>query len=238
MTTQGEISGGGKVKYNNRKRDGRFYSEEQPYEKDADQWFIEPWWSVELLLDAEIARRPFGLIGDPCCGSGTIVRRCRARGLDAVGSDIRDRGFGFPVHDFLEEEGQLWARDWRSSVVKAPVTEIIMNPPYGAVARKIIDRARKLVPGRVCALVQAKFLYSEVRHAWFDHMARPSRIYHLSSRPSMPPGSAYLKGEISAEGGKMDFCWLVYDPEQQDGQTRTYWLKHPLPAQRRKHEPK
>lgn len=178
------------------------------YSRNGLDFFIEPDWSVDLLLDAE----PFyGRCYDPACGSGNIVRRCLARGLDAYGSDIADRGFGTGGCDFLS----------------APLTEelpanIIFNPPY-VLAQQFIEHALKLATHKVAALVQSKFPYSQRRHALFSQHP-PARIYFLSTRPSMPPGEGLLDGTIKAKGGKLDYCWLVWARDHR-GATTAHWLK-------------
>src|SRR3990167_4044217 len=90
MTTAGEISNTGP----------RYYSEPRTHTRHSLDFYIEPDWTVDLLLDAEDFP---ATIWDPACGSGTIVKRCIARGLEAVGSEIADRAFG-GGQDFLAPE--------------------------------------------------------------------------------------------------------------------------------------
>src|SRR6185312_10537812 len=127
--------------------------------------------------------------------------------------DIVDRGFeDAKVHDFLG----------MASPAFQPVASIVSNPPY-RVTQEFIERALKIATYKVAMLVQSKFPYSQRRHALFTTHP-PARIYFLSDRPSMPPGDAYLAGEIKAVGGKMDFMWIVWDAAHA-GPTEAHWLR-------------
>lgn len=192
MSTAGEISGGPLAP-----------------PRDALDWYIEPRWTVDLLLDEE---RFAGNIWDPACGSGVILKACAERyGIDRVtGSDIADRGVG-GVQDFLAADTAF-----------VNVDNIITNPPY-AHAEAFVRRALETARRKVAVLVQAKFTYSQARHALFT--ARPpARLYFLSSRPSMPPGELLLAGKIKPEGGKLDFLWIVWDAGRHDRVTEARWL--------------
>ena len=69
------------------------------YAREADDWYVEPPWIVDALLNMEMFDG--GLIWDPAAGAGNIPKRCHIRGLEAVGTDLHDRGFGTPFVDFL-----------------------------------------------------------------------------------------------------------------------------------------
>jgi hypothetical protein len=61
------------------------------YARTADDWYVEPPWVSERLLDAE---RFDGGAHDPACGVGTIPGVLQSRGLPASGADIVDRARG------------------------------------------------------------------------------------------------------------------------------------------------
>src|ERR1700748_1891477 len=95
------------------------------YARVAHDYYREPGWAVDVLLDAE----PFlGAVFDPFCGGGTIPARCRARGIEAEGSDIREIA-GCAAQDFFHSTAQ---RD-----------NIISNPPY-ALAEQAARHALRL----------------------------------------------------------------------------------------------
>lgn len=162
-------------------------------EGDLD-FFIEPRWTVDALLEEENFEDG---VWDPACGSGTIPDAMHDTGLLVHRSDIADRGQGL-VYDFVDGD------PWLPGIVSAIVT----NPPYG-LAERFAYAALAIAP-KVALLVQSKFPYSQRRYRLFtDHP--PAKIYFLSNRPSMPPGEAFLRGEIKAAGGKLDYCWIVWE---------------------------
>lgn len=170
------------------------------YERDENDWYVEPEWAVRALKD----RVSFVAVHDPCCGMGTIPRVFGGTGADKI-----DRGFGFRVQDFLTE-------DWSYS-------DIVTNPPYG-IAQDIIERALLLARHRVAALVQTKFLASQRRHALFT---RPEmeRVIMFSRRPSMPPGKMLMEhGESIRGGGSIDFCWAIWN-RAHVGPVTVEWVK-------------
>ncbi|MBK3799464.1 hypothetical protein GAY33_09530 [Azospirillum brasilense] len=167
------------------------------YEHDPHDWYVEEPWCTDVLLDAV----PFtGTVIDPSCGSGRIVEACRRRGLDAVGSDLVDRGYPHctPRIDFTLPGA--WPR--------GSFDNVICNPPYysgkGSVA--FIDAALGVARHRVAALVPLPFLAGQRRNPWFKGLP-VSHVLVLSRRPSMPPGK--LLGTVAQKGGKEDYTWIV-----------------------------
>ena len=173
------------------------------YELVEHGWYVEPEWCVEALMGYV----PFvGGIHDPCCGMGTIPRV-----TGGTGADIVDRGFGFPVRDFLSDE--------------TTYDNIVMNPPYGKLAQPVIEHALNHTRRYVCALVQTKFLHSKGRHNLFsrDEM---ERVIIFSRRPSMPPGHLLLEqGESIRGNGSIDFCWAVWNCQGNHGPVTMSWHK-------------
>lgn len=157
------------------------------YERDANDWYVEPAWCVQALKDRV---RFTGNIHDPCCGSGTIPKF-----MNGTGSDLIDRGFGYPTQNFLLSTDTY--------------DNIVMNPPY-KLAQEFIEEALDRVRFKVAALVQTKFLSSQRRFRLF---VRPEtmRIIMFSRRPSMPPGNMLMEhGERIRGGGSIDYCWVIW----------------------------
>jgi hypothetical protein len=176
-------------------------------------FFIEPSWVVDLLLDAE---QFICHVHDPACGIGTIVQACRKRGILATGTDIVDRGFGYccgPEFDFLDIPVGNWFEN------------IICNPPYG-LAEPFVRHALALTRRKAAFLLQAKFPYSQKRHELFKQHP-PARVYFLSTRPSIPPGDLFLAQQIERGGGKLDYCWMVWSRDHV-GPTTCHWLIRPV----------
>lgn len=171
-----------------------------PRPLDPLDWFVEEAFAVRGLLDW---LRPTGVALDPCAGMGTIPRVARDWGLECLASDVADRGYDgvTPRVDFLLPGSYpAGAVDW-----------VITNPPYfsGKGPRDFLEPALDVARVGVALLVNLPFLTGQRRHAF--HTRSPlAHVLILSRRPSMPPGALLASGEVKQEGGKEDYCWLVY----------------------------
>jgi hypothetical protein len=121
------------------------------YERADADWYQEPDWIVDALLDAE----PFeGVCWDPSCGGGNIPKRLEARGMKTMASDMADRGYGSTGVDFVGD-GLF------------PVVEnIITNPPYGII-QPYIWRALRLTSRKVAILARLALLEGIKRQKMF-----------------------------------------------------------------------
>lgn len=176
------------------------------WERDQHDHYVEPDWCVDLLLDNE---EIVGGVWDPACGFGTIPKACGRRGITCIATDLIDRGYSSRRLDFLTAGAM-------------PIDNIITNPPY-KLTREFIDRALSLTRRKVAVIVPLKFLASNTRFPLFTSEWPVSRIWVMSSRPSMLPGAALLAGQ-QAKGGAVDFCWIVFD-HAHEGEPLIGWLK-------------
>ena len=161
------------------------------YAKAEHDWYLEPAWIVDAMLDAE--KIPSGTIcWDPSCGAGNIPERVKARGLYCAASDITDRGYG-AVGNFF---------DYISP--KDNATIIISNPPFGCM-EQYVRHALSLVSGRVIILARLAFLESQSRAQFFTETPL-ARVWVSRRRASMPPGGA----NVVARGGSIPFAWFVW----------------------------
>jgi len=172
--------------------------------RSDDDWYIEPEWVSARLFEAE---QFDGAVWDPACGSGRICESARAAGHTILHSDITDRGYrglGLPtvVRDFLD-------MDTRAD-------NIVSNPPFD-IARQFAEHACRLAL-RKSAIVFPTARLNAAR--WLQDLPL-RRVWLLTPRPSMPPGSVIMRGEKPG-GGKMDFCWLVFGPGS--GAPEIRWL--------------
>lgn len=181
------------------------------YERNANDWYVEPKSCVDALFDA-MPWLEYKGIHDPCCGLGTIPDTAADRNWRATGADLIDLAGGkYPVQDFLAD----------TSIYP----NIVTNPPF-LLSVRIVEHALGIVEtgGRVAIVAQAKFLYSQGRHPLFT---RPEceRVLILSRRPSMPPGEMLVeKGEACRGGGSMDYCWVVFRAGKTNRGTSIEWL--------------
>jgi hypothetical protein len=188
------------------------------YERSSLDWYVEPSWVVEQLVDA-VDFDPSLVIWDPACGSGTIPRVFRQWGFGTIESDIADRGFGDRL-DFFSTSAQL-------SVSVHDDLAIVTNPPYGyerGIAERFIRRALDLDPVIAAFLLPIGFLTSRTRYNLFSEHP-PAEVLICSQRPSMPPGDAISHfGKRAFKDGTADYCWIVWY-RMSDGCTRMRWLK-------------
>ena len=185
----------------------------------ADDWFVEPIAATTFLLEREPIRGP---VWDPCCGMGNIVAACKAHGLEAVGTDLRSRsqratwdGRLCPTANFLEFPAPNLAPEVRT---------IMMNPPYGnaKLAEAFIRHALTFDVDKVCAFVNAKFLFGAGRAKGLFKDHPPMRVYPVTPRPSCPPGEHILDGG-KVGGGVENFAWIVWAPGRVGDDTRIVW---------------
>lgn len=172
------------------------------YERAAKDWYVEAPWVADLLLDHEAF--PTG-VWDPCCGAGNIPKRCALRGIDAIGSDIADRGFGAAGIDFFSEHPRT-------------AVSIVANPPYNRL-QAFVDHALVVTSGKVAVVAPMAFLAGQKRKTWYER-GPLARVYVLSRRPSMPPGGS----DIAAKGGTVDYAWLVWDRAHSGDPVIAGWL--------------
>lgn len=180
------------------------------YVRVEHDWYVEPEWCWPLLLQHEPV---YGTVLDPCAGIGRSIDACRSQSIFADGYDIVKRRPDLHRADFTTEDF-------------AGYDNVLFNPPY-AMAEQFVRKALSIARHKVIALVQQKWLYSGTRHPLFtDKHTAPARIYHLSSRPSMPPGVQLFGHEtpVKAKGGRIDYCFIVWARDHK-GPPTTHWLK-------------
>jgi hypothetical protein len=159
------------------------------WHREHHDHYVEPLWVSERLFDVE----PFvGDIVDPACGFGNIIGAARSRGYTAHGRDIVDRGYpGTVVQDFMDCSDRL--------------DNIVCNIPFD-IAAKFTQHALTLVRNKFAIIFPVARL--NAAHHWLERMPL-ARIWLLTPRPSMPPGHVIAAGG-RANGGREDFCWLVF----------------------------
>ena len=158
------------------------------YDRHANDWYVEPSWVVDALLDVEAFS---GTSWDPACGGGNIPQTMATRGLRCFGSDLADRGFGEGGVDFF-------AADRRAD-------HIVSNPPYGVI-QPWITRALACTTGKVAILARLALLEGAKRRQWFAETPL-ARVWVSSRRVSMPPGGT----DVPATGGTIASAWFVWE---------------------------
>lgn len=180
------------------------------FAKDRHGHYVEPAWCSERLFEEEDFD---GMIWDPACGWGTITDAAVKRGYTVYGSDLIDRkrhhldwGKRFRKQDFL-------ISDWRPR----GKFNVVTNPPFDHV--EAFARQALLLGAKQVAMIM---LVRRLNAAHWLHELPLRRVYLLSPRPSMPPGSWIAAGNKPG-GGTQDFCWLMFD-QSYKGQPQLRWL--------------
>jgi hypothetical protein len=181
------------------------------YERERNEWYVEPPWCVHQFLDYldAIGEPIVGEVLDPACGGGTIVSVCLERGIPARGSDYVDRGFGE-------------VRDLRD--ITERVDNVITNVPYSK-AEMCVRKLITVVCRRLIMILPLTFWEGQKRHRGLHRESPPKFFYPCGDRPSMPPGvDTGIRDQFGAivqpanTGGKAPYAWFEYHPGFQ-GQT-------------------
>ena len=181
------------------------------YDRVDDDFYVDEEWVTEALV---ATLNLTGLVYDPACGKGNVLRACRKFGLKPIGSDLHDRGTGFTGIDFLKSR-YLPGR---------AADKIICNPPY-SILDDWIERCLSFGHVHLVALVvPLGRLQSGRRYKRIYRRTPPNVVYVLLRRPSMPPGN---KPTVKPKGGKVPYMWLFwqrpYPPAGTDPVVR--WLQ-------------
>jgi hypothetical protein len=165
------------------------------FARDPLDWYVEPEWCSQRLFEEEDFQ---GEVWDPACGWGRIPRSAIDSGYPVKASDVINRPSGDAAVDKLKFQADF--RDLRGSAVN-----IVCNPPY-RVLPTFTQAALKLAQRKVAVI----FPVARLNAAHWIMGAPLLRIWLMSPRPPMPPGS-YLEAGHKPGGGRVDFCWLVFD---------------------------
>ncbi len=163
------------------------YEFTETYQRNDNDFYIEPRWCIEALIKAVKFE---GQIHDPACGTGKIPLTFAAHGFTCTAHDLVNRGFGIAGVDFLKDTNFY--------------DNIVTNPPYN-LSEKFIRKGLHVMR-RTAILARIAFLSSQKRYELFTDYP-PEKVVILSRRPSMPPGGL----GIIPQGGKTDFCWIVWN---------------------------
>ena len=194
-------------------------------------WYVDEPWCGEQLSAAlggfAREKRAELAVWDPCCGFGNTIDAAYGEGLEIHLSDLVEN---VAWDRFDDPQPQFFSGDLRDMGAAPAPCSIIFNPPYSyikGILEACVRKALELATGRVCALVPNKWLASQARYQLFAIDYPPKAILHLTQRPSMPPGDRIAAmGTRAFRGGKVDYCWIIWDLQEPaaPSETRTIWL--------------
>jgi len=111
------------------------------------------------LLERE---RFTGLILEPACGDGAMVKVLRKHGYEAQASDLLDG------HDFFDRAEK--------------VANVVTNPPH-SLSLKFVYHAKKVATRKIAMLLPVEFLHGSTRYDLFQDRRFPLKVvYVFSSR--------------------------------------------------------
>lgn len=143
--------------------------------------------------------------------------------MSTQGYDLIDRGA--PQLDGL--------RDFLTS--RSPKDNFAFNPPF-EIGEEFALHALSLVRRKVAMVYPTRRLNAAGK--WL-RITPLCRIWYLTPRPSMPPGSEYERLQRAgkeAQGSKQDFCILVWE-QGHEGPWSGFWLqcRTPIPISHRRY---
>lgn len=161
-----------------------------------DDLYETPPVAVRALLAAETL--PTGIVWEPACGPGAIVRVLKEAGHMVYATDLVDYGSadqdGAAI-DFLLEQ-QLPGVGYIGSIVT--------NPPY-KLANEFVRHALTLCP-RVYMLLRLAFLESERRRIIIEHCGL-ARVYVFRNRLPRMHRAGHDGRQASSSIAFAWFCW-------------------------------
>ena len=163
--------------------------------RDQHDWYVEPRWVSERLFAVESFE---GVIWEPACGIGRIVDSAINARVRCVASDLIDRAAGrfmAPI-DFL-----------RCNLPWPDCYGIVSNPPF-KIAEAFVKHALELAPKKVAMLLPANWVQGDKRSRWLETTPL-ARVYFITPRPSMPPGTVVAAG-VKPGNGIQDYAWFVW----------------------------
>lgn len=169
------------------------------YDREPADFYVEP----EFCSEGLFKKVQFtGLIHDPACGIGTILKIAKIFGYPTSGTDAVARGYG-GVKDYLTD--------------KNVYDNIVTNPPYN-LGEAFIQHSFSHARHKIATLTRLAFLEGQKRYKSIYLAHPPSLVLVFSTRPSMPPYGQPVGG------GKTAYCWIVWDIGQCGHSTQLDWI--------------
>ena len=168
---------------------------------DGLDFYPTPPWATHALIENE---RFEGDIWECACGDGSMSEVLSRTGAQVFSSDLYDRGFGEPNHDFLSSD--------------RCAANIITNPPFHS-AEGFVAQCVKLAEAKFALLLRLAFLEGANRTRTIFHKHPPARVWVFSERITF-----YPKGAKMAGSGTTAYAWFVWD-KTHSGSTELKWFQ-------------
>lgn len=169
-----------------------------PQGRPIDDFYRTPERATLGLLEKE---KFVGDVWEPACGDGAISEVLIKSGFTVYSSDLIDRGYGQPNHDFL--------------LTNHRATNIITNPPY-KLANEFIEQALRLTTGKVAMLLKLAALGGKERRKLFASTPFKGVLVHSGRLGMMRNGGKEAAGMI-------EFAWFIWE-HGYTGQPTIQWI--------------
>jgi hypothetical protein len=171
-----------------------------------DDLYETPECAIRALLAVE--ELPSGVVWEPACGPGAIVRVLRAAGHQVYATDLVEYGSSDQDAagiDFLMESRFPATVESNSDSAPYSIRSIVTNPPF-KLAEQFVQHALLLCP-RVYMLLRLAFLESERRRGILDN-GWLRRVYVFRERLPMMHRAGWNGPRASSA---LAFAWFVWD---------------------------
>jgi hypothetical protein len=159
------------------------------YARVANEAYWTPAWCTETLLTKI---EPRGVVWEPACGNGAIVKVLERRHIPVIRSDITNYGFACSTVDFLK------------AGLRGDAETIITNPPYDQ-AESFIRHALNVtetVKGMVAMLLRNEYDCAAGRVDLFDRPEFAKKLV-LTKRPKW--------SDMDKASPRHNFAWFIWD---------------------------
>ena len=148
------------------------------------------------------------IVWECACGDGNLAKCLMHNGLIVHASDLKDRHFGCPDVDFLQEKG-----------TPNGCKIILTNPPY-SLATEFIEHALDILSdgGLYIAFMNLTYLHGINRYIRVYSKGTLREVYVFSGRIE-----CWKNGIQSRSGNMVNYAWFVFQKGFQ-GQPTLYWL--------------
>ena len=167
---------------------------------EGPDFFPTPRWATFALIDNE---RFSGDIWECACGDGAMSRVLQETGQAVFSTDLFERGYGEPGHDFLK--------------ARRSADNIVTNPPYNC-AEGFVAAGVRQAKHKFALLLRLAFLEGSNRANTIFARCPPARVWVFSERITFYPAGAERKGS-----GTTAYAWFVWDKDFAG--TELKWLK-------------
>lgn len=159
--------------------------------REENDFYRTPPQCVHSLLTVESFD---DVVWECACGDGAISDVLKGYNIPVISTDLIDRGYGDAHFDFLSTD-----------ILCAP--HIVTNPPF-KLAEHFVHHALKLGAQKIAMLLRLAWLEGEQRRKNIFAVAPPSRVWVLSSRPTLWHGT---DPNARNTGGAISYAWFVWD---------------------------